>query len=142
MKLDLLMDVGNYNGTMGLTIANNGKKIYNCPIDSLTAGLVNINLSDIDPGILEISSSGKGPYDTLIDQNHNVVKDKYIEIKLLSIDFLTFEKFHLHHSSVLFDPYFSKNETKKITIPKSENLLQWYLTILENHELNNFDFVV
>ena len=137
MRLDLEINVGEYNGTMWISIFNNKKEIYKKSINELNSGLVKINLENVDPGTVEITTFGKEEYDTLVNNKNEVIKDKSIDINSLSIDFLTFERFHLYHSSLFFNPYFSKNETKQFELPAQEQVLEWYLQILEEHKTND-----
>ena len=134
MRLDLKINVGECNGTMGISIFNNNNEIYKKLINELSPGLVEISLENINSGTVEITTSGKNEYDTLVNKENVIVKDKHIDINSLSIDFLTFERFHLYHSPLFFDPFFSKNETKKFILPDQQELLTWYLQILAEHE--------
>jgi hypothetical protein len=134
MKLNFSINVGECNGTMGLLITNNHREIYKTPANTLSPGVVNISIENAETGIIEITSTGKELNDTVIDDQRSLVKDKSIDIISLSVDFLTLERFHLYHSSLFFDPYFSKNETKKFKLPDQKDLLLWYFQILEKHQ--------
>ena len=135
MKLSITLEVGEYNGTMGMQISNNNQTIYSIDKDTLSAGTHTIDL-DIDTGSVEFIGFGKNYNDTLVDQNQNVIKDKYIDILSLSIDLLELKKFYLCHSKHFFETYFSKNEIKKFSVPSKQNLLTWYMQILEDHKNN------
>jgi hypothetical protein len=131
MKLKISIEVGEYNGTMGIIVSNNGRELYSTKENTLSQGMHDIDV-DVDSGIVDINCFGKNSNDTLVKDN-TVIKDKYIEIKNISIDLFELKKFYLWHSDKFFETYFSKNETKTFNLPSQEQLLDWYLQILEDH---------
>jgi len=135
MKLQLLVEIGEYNGTMGLKITNNNKVIYSAEPNILESGTATITV-DVTQGPVCIEGTGKGAFDTLTDRNQTVLKDKYIEITGIAVDGFELQRFHIYHSSKFFKTYFDKNDIKKFILPDGKDLLLWYLQILEDHELS------
>lgn len=76
--------VGLYNGSMGMTIRYNNEVLLSknsFDTDSFTF------TADLDlPGVIVIDLHGKGPLDTLLDSDGNIVADKYIKLEELLID--------------------------------------------------------
>ena len=135
MKLSIVINVGEYNGTMGIQIYNNNQVIYFVDKNILSSGINTIDLDNIDvnPGLVTIEAFGKNKNDTLVDENQSIIHDKYIDILNLYIDFFELKKYHLCHNNNFFETFFSKNEKKEFVLPDRENLLEWYLQILEDH---------
>lgn len=134
MNLKLKFEVGDYNGTMGLLLINNNQVLYSSLPNELKEGIHSIECN-VNSGSFDIISYGKDKNDTLVS-NNNILKDKFIDIKNISLNGFVLERFHIYHSSLFFENYFSKNEKKTFNIPNKENILNWYLKILEDHKNN------
>jgi hypothetical protein len=133
MKLSITFEVGEYNGTMGLKIFNNYRLVYSAEENTLLPGNHIIDV-EVDSGEIAVEGFGKKENDTLVDDQQNITADKYIDILNISIDFFELKKFHLCHSNKFFDTYFSKNQVKKFNLPNQDDVLNWYLKILEDHK--------
>lgn len=88
------------------------------------------------PGSVVIEVFNKQPIDTLLDDNHNIVKDKYIKIEKMTVDSMTIHPAALydlvelkHNEKIVKGPYFGFNG--RCVIPFNQtNSFQWHLDVL------------
>jgi len=112
---------GECNGTAGFKIGN---KIFQP--NELQEGDHTLDFEYEYGNEIVFTMFGKGNKDTKM-KDGEVVKDKYIEIKQITMDFLILKNWQFH--TYLWDPYFGKNETKVFKIPTRDNFPIWYMEV-------------
>lgn len=126
MKIEIGLIAGKCNGTMSLEVLSNGSSVYKC--DALPEGFSTVTVdANIQLGII---TSGKGPRDTHV-RDGVIVADKYVDIQYISLSSFRLERYHLHHN--FFVTYMGNNSVG-INLPSDNDLLYWYLEIIEKHE--------
>ena len=76
--------IGSYNGTMGMKISYKDRVLLSR--DSFDEDTFTLEATIDLPGTVCIDLYGKGPNDTQIDEQGNVLKDKYIKLEELTVD--------------------------------------------------------
>jgi len=119
-SLDIL--VGGCNGTPGFKI-NDFTLIPN----ELSEGEHTIDFTYEYGESIKFTMFGKSKYDVEL-VNGKIVKDKYIAIKKLSLEFLEIESWQFH--TYFWQPYFGfNNQSKYINIPLRKDIPMWFLEI-------------
>jgi hypothetical protein len=119
------------NGTPGLVIKSNKDLVQGLYINpnSLVQGNYEYTFSVVPDSVLTFYITGKDhKYDTEIDENNNIIKDKHIKIQELVLGHICLDFSRLQ--STKFNPYLGINEKKhSIEIPSLDRWPDWYLTI-------------
>tara|TARA_Y100000992_G_scaffold38806_1_gene21788 strand:- start:2936 stop:3316 length:381 start_codon:yes stop_codon:yes gene_type:complete len=122
-KASLDITVGEYNGTPGFAI---DAKI----IEPNTLSMGDHTLEfEYDYGeSVCFKMFGKDVFDTKIDDENNIIEDKFILIKQLRIEYMQISNWQFHKH--LWNPYFAyNNEERVLAIPSKETLPLWYLNL-------------
>lgn len=131
MKCQLELYIEEYNGTAGLSIADKNTQtlLLNIKPNSLTNGNHQFDLELSDDTIYIFKMYGKDQnFDTKVDDNGNIIKDKHIKILGLTIHYLYLQEKEFY--SLDFDPYYGFNGIcKELYIPQKIHWPQWYLKI-------------
>ena len=87
------------------------------------------------PARIQFQVSGKGEYDTLVDEHGNIAQDKFVKIERVSIDRMPVPKYIIESRLIMFQPYNIKHA------PARTNYLAWNgLATIELNHNNSFDF--
>jgi len=117
------IQVGEYNGTPGFMINDT-------VIEPNTLEMGNHILKfKYDYGqSLRFKMFGKDIFDVKIDDNNNIIEDKFILIKELRIEYIKILNWQFHKH--IWNPYFGfNNQERVLAIPSKENLPLWYLNL-------------
>ena len=119
----LTIQVGAYNGTPGFIIDD----IIIEP-NTLSMGDHTLSFSYDYGESVKFKMFGKYEFDTKIDDENNIVEDKFILIKELCIDYMKISNWQFHKH--IWNPYFAYNNQERVlTIPSKESLPLWYLNL-------------
>lgn len=120
-KLDIL--VGESNGTPGFTVNN---LIIQPAV--LLPGNHTIEFDYEYGQSIEFKMFGKNKQDVILE-NGKVIRDKFVLIQNLTLEFLVLESWHFHN--YIFDPYFGfDNESKYLHLPTKKDFPIWYVELL------------
>lgn len=136
--------IGLYNGSMGMTIRYNDRVLlskHSFDTDTFTF-TENLDL----PGVVTIDLHSKGPLDTLVDSDGNIVADKYIKLEELSIDrvplhilsLINLAEMH-HDNQTTVTNYWGFNGQAKIKLEHSDSFL-WHLEEIKK-KTNGFETI-
>lgn len=84
--LELLLDTSAVNGNPGIEISFNGEILFNDLLKEGSDIPVRVFGTQQNTNSLKIKMINKGIYDTVVDEQGNIVKDKFILIKKLKIN--------------------------------------------------------
>jgi hypothetical protein len=118
----LKLTFGESNGTPGF-------KVNDTVIEpnTFTKGTHIINFDYDYNRPIEFTMFGKSYRDVVIE-NNKVVKDKYVAIEELVLEFCKLESWQFHKN--IWDPYFGMNEdTKILFIPDREHFPIWVMEV-------------
>ena len=129
--------IGEYNGTMGLSIRCNGHEVLRQNTFSDTAFSFDTYIEW--PGTIDIEVFGKGRYDTKVDEQGRVIQDKYIKLDELIVDRIPLDSESLR-SLIILDTgtekmqevYWGFNGVVNITIDGASSM-QWHLAHRAKH---------
>ena len=135
--------VGECNGTMGISISNHRISqsfttrydyVQSSQPNELLPGLHVRTFEVTEHTTISIKCFGKNPKkDTKLDNNGIIIGDKFIDIRSITVDGMKFERFHLYHPDLLGETYFYRDGRLDLKLPSEDNLLYWYLSIIEDH---------
>lgn len=125
-KIKINFVVGDLDGhTMGLTVLANKQIIFkqDTNLDKIFTVEFNIDI----PGKVEFIVNGKGPLDTKVDIEGNILQDKFLKIESMSIDRMPVPKWTLesklvefaHNNQINYTNYFGYNGQGTIWVPSS-----------------------
>lgn len=123
MRGILTISAEDCNGLMGLQIISDN--LINEPTIQIGEQTVEFDFHYGTP--LHFISCGKNMNSDTIVHNGKIIKDKHILIKKIQLGFIEIENWMLH--KYFFDPYFGRNETKIIHVPKYADMLLWWLKL-------------
>lgn len=120
--------------TMGLTVLANDKTIFKQDKDLSKTFTVEFDVNV--PGNIKFIVNGKGPFDTKVDEQGNILQDKFLKISSMLIDrmpvpiWVLESKFiqFMHDQQIAYTNYFGYNGQGTIQLPSST-----FLMFLELH---------
>ena len=117
------IEVGAYNGTPGFII---DKQVIKPNV--FTAGEHILNFAYDYGKTVRFKMFGKREHDTRIDNEQNILEDKFILIKNMRIDYMEILNWQFHKH--IWNPYFAyNNQERLLTIPTKDNLPLWYINL-------------
>ena len=127
--------IGRYNGTMSMTITVNGINCYTA--EQFDSDNIVVETLMLWPGIVDIVVTNKGPRDTRIDNDGNILEDKFIELEQIIIDNMPIPDSVLRNMTQLFTvngqklstTYWGFNGSIRLSF-ESNNSFNWFLTEL------------
>ena len=130
MRLVLEFTAGECNGLMDLAVILPNDEIK----PAIVQGHNSISLL-VTPGKLRLETSGKDMrYDTVVDAEGTVIRDKHINITSMTLEGLRFDWNELN--DLFFLPYIGTNTSKEIEIPSRDSLIRWYLRLKEKYNVS------
>lgn len=127
-------EVGHYNGSMGIRIINNATELFYKP--NLAEDNFCFSTDIIIPGNLVIEVFGKNQFDTQVDEQNNILKDKYIKISKLFVDQMEVNFLHKlirleTPTNIVHSNYLGFNGKVNVDFNTDDTFL-WHLTHLCN----------
>jgi hypothetical protein len=130
-------EIGHYNGTMGMSIWNDQQELFSVDhfVDKKFSYVTSIAL----PGRIHIKTNNKGQWDTDVNNQGQIVQDKYIKIVNVTVDrmpvhiltLLNMIKFDTG-TQILTTNYLGFNGCATIDFC-AENSLLWHLQQISQH---------
>lgn len=119
----ITIEVGAYNGTPGFII---DKQTWEPNV--FTAGEHILKFAYDYGETARFKMFGKSEHDTRIDNEQNIIEDKFILIKTMRIDYMEILNWQFHKH--IWNPYFAYNNQERfLTIPTNDNLPLWYINL-------------
>ena len=117
------IEVGEYNGTPGFIIDH-----LMWQPNELTSGEHEIVFEYKYGSTNRFKMFGKQENDTLVDNDNNILADKFILIKKLRLDYMEILNWQFYKH--IWNPYFAfNNQSQYLEIPNKEDLPLWYINL-------------
>ena len=130
--IKLRLRIGRYQEqSMSLIIRANNQIVLDC--NQFSTDYHDLEFQCLLPMVLEFETNGKMPNDTLVDDQGQILQDKFIVVESMSVDGIWIKRWMLEsrifESALGKTNYFSQNGIAKFQIPYSDTMRFWLDTV-------------